>query len=401
MAKDVQIPDERFSCQSCGRCCRMWTITVDESKVQQLRKVQWPGQGDPFIRRRGEGDPYRLRMVQGRCFFLDEENRCRIHTTAGYAAKPEGCKAFPLLVGRVAGTTHLRLSFYCPSVTAGTGKRLQEQTRWIQSTTRAAGDVTRQSPLTLDGQLEISVRDLELLEAGLGRLLGLPSSPVVDRLAAGAQLLTRVVDGVRQGGKGELRRVLRQCEAEPVEHLARQGREAGIPSRAGPVLSLFLGHDCAPGALPRMGHFFGVRLFNVGLGRLRSQLMGAKASLRAIRRLPFAPEPPGQALLTRYLLHKLVSRRILSGEHSMLSGFNLLVAAYGVISLLARLRAVDAGRSAVTDEDVTLAVQAADLLVLEHTALYQGGMLAELTEAVLAQELLASSILKRVEPITD
>lgn len=401
MAKEVQIPDERFTCQSCGRCCQMWTITVDQSKVEQLR-TEWP---NGFRRRRGEGDAYSTCMVRGRCYFLEDDNRCRIHNKLGYNAKPEGCKAFPLLVGRVAGTTHLRLSFYCPAVAAGSGKQLREQKRWVQSTIKSAGDVTREAPLTLDGEIEITARDLETLEAALRGLLDRPEAPgqewapVADRLAAGAALLTRVSQRVRQGGKSELAPTLRELEQTDLADLAREGRQGGVPTRAGPVLSLFLGHDCPPGAMARLAQFFRVRLFNLRLGRLRSRLMQARASLARIQRLPFEPDQAGRALLTRYLLHKLIARRTLAGEHSLTSGFNLLVAAYGVVSLLARMRAVEAGREAVSDEDVTLAVQAADLLVMEHTALQPGGMLADLTEAVLSQELLAASILNRVEPL--
>jgi hypothetical protein len=284
-------------------------------------------------------------------------------------------------------------------VTARKGKRLREQKRWIQSTVKAAGDVTREAPLTLDGELEITARDLEAIEARLGALIGLESLSVADRLAAGAAVLERLTAATAREGKGGLRPTLKQLEQVGPDELAREGREGGAPSRGGPVLSLFLGHDCAPGALARVGRFFGVRLFNLGLARLRSRLMQARASRGAIRRTAFRPEGESDALLTRYLRHKLESRRIMTGEHSLLSGFNLLVAAYSVISLLARLRAADRGDAAATDEDVTMAVQAADLLVMEHTALYQGGMLADLTEAVLSQERLCASLLARVEPV--
>jgi Fe-S-cluster containining protein len=377
----------------------MWTITVDEAKVAELRREEWPG-GEPFRKRLvSEGDTHSVRMVGGRCFFLDEDNRCRIHAKLGYNAKPEGCKAFPLLAAGVAGRTHLRLSFYCPAVTARKGKRLQEQKRWIQSTIKAAGDVTREAPLTLDGELEITARDLEAIASKLGALIRLEALSMADRLAAGAGVLERLRAATAKEGKAALGPTLKQLEQVAPDLLAREGREGGAPSRAGPVLSLFLGHDCAPGALARVGRFFGVRLFNLGLGRLRSRLMQARASRGAIQRTAFAPEGERAALLSRYLLHKLEGRRILTGEHSLISGFNLLVAAYSVISLLARLRAADRGDLAATAEDVIMAVQAADLLVMEHTALFQGGVLADLTEAVLAQDRLCASLLARVEPV--
>jgi len=394
----VKIPDERFTCQSCGRCCTMWTITVDAAKVEALRKHDWGIPGDPFLPQRGAGDPYRIRMQGGRCVFLDEEQRCRIHQKLGYAAKPEGCKAFPLHAAQIAGETYLRLSFYCPAVTAGEGKRLVDQNKWLKETVRAAGEIQRKGPLLLDEGIELSPRDLDAIEGALATLLEAEDAPVQDRLAAGAALIARLRAAVGERGKGALLPGLEAARRDGLPALAEQGRSGGSPARAGPVLALFLGQDCAPGGLSRLGHFLGVRLANLGLCRLRSQLVGAKASYRAIRALAFDPPLPeaGAALLRRYLLHKLRARRTLTGELTLASGFNLLCAAYGVASVLARLRAAAAGRSACEETDLRVAIQAADLLVVEHTTLYHGTLVGTLTDTVLAQEQLCASLLARL-----
>ncbi len=393
----MKIPEARFSCSSCGRCCTMWTITVDEAKVAQLRKHDWGG--DPFVARRGEGDAFRVRMVGGRCFFLDEEQRCRIHSTLGYEAKPEGCKAFPLHVARVAGETTLRLSYYCPAACAGEGKRLADQGRWVKATVKTAGDVERKRPLELVPDLELGGRDLDAIEEALGALLETHELALADRLAAGAALLARLTTAVRRGGKGAFAGALREARATAPAALASEGRAGGSASRAGPVLSLFLGQDCAPGAFSRLGHFLGVRAFNLGLARLRSHLLGgARASAGALRRVAFDPPLPegGEALLTRYLTHKLRARRVVSGELTLVAGWNLLCAAYGVIRVLSRLRAAAGGRSACEAADLAAAVQAADLLVVEHTTLYQGTIVGALTDTVLAGEGLCASILARL-----
>ena len=62
----------------------------------------------------------------------------------------------------------------------------------------------------------------------------------------------------------------------------------------------------------------------------------------------------------------------------------------------ARLRAAAEGRAACGEEDIRSAVQAADLLVVEHTTLYQGSLIATLTDSVLAQERICASILARL-----
>lgn len=396
MSKEINVPAERYSCQSCGRCCTMWTITVDESRAEQLRRTDWGG-GDPFIRRRGEGDEYCIRMVQGRCFFLDRKNRCRIHNQVGYESKPEGCKAFPLHVTQVAGETHVRLSFYCPAVTAQKGKRLQDQMKWVRKTVKSAGDVARKVPLQLIEDLELTLRDLESIERALVSLLEQQEHSIADGVAAGAGLLARLVQATGKDGKSALAAALRQAQGAGLLALAEEGRTGGSAARAGPVFSLFLGQDCKPGKLARMGHFFGVRLFNVGLSRLTSRMMGAKASRGAVRKVSFDPCESSEALLRRYLLHKLRSRRMLSGELTLVTGYNLLVAAYGIVNLLARLRAASEGRGSTNEEDITRAVQAADLLVVEHTALQTGSVMATLLEGVLAQQDLCASIMARIE----
>jgi Fe-S-cluster containining protein len=400
----VWVPDERFSCQSCGRCCTRWTITVDESKVAQLRKQDW-GEADPFVARRGgEGaDAFATRMVNGRCFFLDDDNRCRIHGKLGYDAKPDGCKAFPLHVGKVAGESYLRLSFWCPAVLKGEGKRLGEQQKWIKATLKTAGDVERKVPLQLVPELELSERELSSVEAailelwksgeGSGATKGDELS-IADRLAAGAALIGRLGAAARKGGKAALAPALREAAAAKPAELAVEGRTGGSKARARAVLSLFLGQDRRPGALSGVGHFFGVRLFNVGLGRLRSHLLGgARASRGALARVRFDPAPASRTLLLRYLEHKLRARRTLAGELTLQSGYALLVAAYATVELLARLRAAAAGREACGEEDIANAVQTADLLVVEHSTLYQGSLVGMLTERVLAGEDTAASLL--------
>ena len=74
MAGDIQVPEgARFSCQSCGRCCTGWAVPVDQVTADRLRARDWGG--DPFIAAAGGSEPFQIRLVEGRCFFLDKDNR--------------------------------------------------------------------------------------------------------------------------------------------------------------------------------------------------------------------------------------------------------------------------------------------------------------------------------------
>ncbi len=406
-ARSIRTPDARFSCQSCGRCCTMWSVTVDATKVAKLREHDWSHlhSGDPFEKNRGPGDEFRVRMIDGRCFFLDDEKRCMIHKELAYEAKPEGCKAFPLHFVEVGGQSYGRLSFYCPSVSKGEGKRLRDQQRWLKATRKAAGEVARDAKLTLDEQHELNLRDAEQILTRITQWVRQEDETVADRVAAGAGLMQRLCERADKAGHpGKVRHAINAVIKEAgrdgsyTDFVAR-GRADGFASRAGPLFSLFLSADARPGKLGRMGHFFGVRGFNLGFSKLRSEVMNAKANTRQIAAVRFDPPTTNNALLTRYFRHKLEARRPLSGDASLVSGYNVLVAAYGVINLLARLSAAAADRGETDDHDVAAAVQAADLLVVEHTTLHHGPMFGQLVDTILAAPGLCASVLARLEKL--
>ena len=393
MARAIRTPgDGRFSCRSCGNCCRGWTVTVDADTVGELRKHDWGV--DPFVTSRGTDDAYRIKMVDGHCFFLDDNDRCRIHSEISYDAKPAGCKAFPLHFAEVGGATYARLSFFCPTVVENLGKPLNNQMRWMRATLKSAGDVARSEAVCLTAELPITTAQLQSVEDILLNLLSDESRPMADRLASGATLLSNLISTAKGGALPALKSVRANLDAES---LARRGRQGGSAARAGPLLSMYLAQDCSPAKLARLGRFFGIRAFNLGIGRLRSRAVQAKASRRQIRRVAFDLSPRSSALITRYLTGKLRSRRYLSGSATVVSGFNLLVTAYAVVHLLARVRAAGSGRQICSDEDVSEGIRAAELLVVEHSALQRRGLFATLTETILSDQHLCASILARLE----
>src|SRR5262245_50679594 len=154
----ISLPEgARFTCQSCGQCCQGWSVPVDQQTVDRLRKHDW--NGDPFERASGTGTPYRLRLVDGRCFFLDAQNRCRIHVELSYEEKPAVCRGFPLTVLDVGGRQYARLSFWCPTVVENDGRPLQHQVRWLKDTAKNADH--RTTPVTVNGRTAIQPRDFE------------------------------------------------------------------------------------------------------------------------------------------------------------------------------------------------------------------------------------------------
>lgn len=368
-------------------------MPVDAETVARLRKHDWGG--EPFERAPGAGEPYRTRLVDQRCFFLDPENRCRIHAELSYDAKPPVCRSFPLTVLEVGGQRYARLSYWCPTVTANTGRQLESQSGWVKETARHSDQ--RTAPLTIDGTTPIQPGDFDRIHHALRRFLAEAALPIPDRLAAGSALIRRVARATHLPGGGSMAGVVQAAEAEGAAVLAREGRQGGHPSGGRRVLSLYLLQDRLGGRLAIVTRLVSVLLFNTGLGTLSSRAVPGSASWRRIRRVSFHPSADSTRLLTRYFCSKLDSRRYVAGDATLVSGFNLLVAAYGMINVLARMRAASEERLACADEDVILAVGAADLLVVEHPGLHHGRVHTRLVEAALGPVDLCADLLARVE----
>jgi Fe-S-cluster containining protein len=392
--RPVHLPENaRFSCQSCGRCCQGWSVPVDTATVDRLRQHDWGA--DPFERAPGGGEPYRTRLVDGRCFFLDHENRCRIHNEISYEAKPPVCRSFPLTVLEVGGERYARLSFWCPTVAANIGKPLDHQSTWIKDTARHADQ--RTTPLTINGTTPLAPGDFDRVHRSLRRLLADTTSPIAERLAAASAVIRRLDAAAANADSASLARLTQIAESEGAALLATEGRRGGRPSGGRRVLSLYLLQDREDGRLAILARLAAVLLFNAGAAKIASRAVPGSASWRQIRRIPFEPSREGAALLTRYFCSKLDSRRYVAGDATLVTGFNLLVAAYGTINVLARLRAASENRVSCSDEDVRLAVGAADLLVVEHPGLHYGRVHAQLVQAALGSASLCADLLARIE----
>jgi Fe-S-cluster containining protein len=379
------VPDgTRFTCQGCARCCQGWTVPVERETVERLRGHDWGG--EPFEPLKGGGYPFRIKLVEGRCFFLDAQNRCRIHTEISYDAKPAACKAFPLSVLEIEGRQHARLSYWCPTVVANIGRPLEQQTRWLKDT--AAIPDRRTAPVTLDGGRELSSRELERIHTAIRRYVADARSPMRDRLAAVAALIRRL-----QAAPGGLESVIEIAEAAGVPSLACEGASGGHPSSGRRVLTLFLLHDRKNERWSVVPRLAAIVLFNAGVWPLYSRTTKARATWRALRRVEFLPPPDGIELLARYFLSKVESRRYLAGDVSLVKGFNQLIAAYAMVEIYARTRAAAAGRAACDLDDVRSALSATDLLVVEHPGLDPMGLHRRVTDAALGGVDVAADVL--------
>jgi len=87
----------------CGLCCFETEMPLSEEDITRLEGLGYKRE-DFSIQINGIR---RLRNVSGRCFFLSEDNRCRV-----YGERPEGCRLYPAVLN--PDTMEVEVDDACP-----------------------------------------------------------------------------------------------------------------------------------------------------------------------------------------------------------------------------------------------------------------------------------------------
>jgi hypothetical protein len=227
----------------------------------------------------------------------------------------------------------------------------------------------------------------------LRQILTARGDAISDRLAACAALITRLIKG-----RGvPAREVLHGAVRDGPKALALEARRGGRRATGRRALALYLLRDHE--AASRLGflmRLLAVILFTSGRTRLTARSVASRASWAEARRVSFQPTASANALLTRYFTEKLESRRHLAGDATLTGGVNLLVAAFGMAVVLARMRAAASGRQVCDDDDIRMGVQGAELLVVEHAGFSRSFVHQTLAATVLEDPALAGGVLSHL-----
>jgi len=216
---------ERWDCTSCGQCCRGAIIPLDGADLQRLRSQQWDKHPDyrgvKTIVRQGVF-PRRYRLAQrddGRCVFLTEQGRCRIHEEFGLAAKPLVCRMYPLQLVPLDDVALLTVRRSCPTAAADQGRELLAHREAVRQFVRERPQLAQTVlPPAISGNARRSWQDTRLVTGTLERLLTDSQYPLVRRMVHGlrfcdllaqcrvvkqdrqqwSELVTLLAEGVRQ-----------------------------------------------------------------------------------------------------------------------------------------------------------------------------------------------------------
>lgn len=139
----------RHECTACGGCCQGVRVPVynDQERERVRRAAAHLSVLDPI-----DGDA--LRMVKGRCVFLGDDFKCRIHAALGSRAKPIPCRQFPLIA--VSTPDHVRIGIDPASYGAWSS--------WIDGEPLPDGPVVASSPPAPGGQDRVEAQLVALCE---------------------------------------------------------------------------------------------------------------------------------------------------------------------------------------------------------------------------------------------
>ncbi len=118
-------PKQRYQCIQCGKSCGQWRIWVEPGLVPTLREhplaLRLQVAGQPYLVEREGGWHHLGYDAQGRCFFLEGERRCGLHSSTGWLSKPRACRQFPFFLLETPEGTQVGLSFRCSAVQQNVG----------------------------------------------------------------------------------------------------------------------------------------------------------------------------------------------------------------------------------------------------------------------------------------
>ncbi|MEK7756926.1 MAG: YkgJ family cysteine cluster protein, partial [Planctomycetota bacterium] len=191
------IDGQRWSCHSCGLCCRTLVGHLTAEERRRLDGQGWAQQLGvaPYVK---IGRGWALnKQPDGACVFLDEQNRCKIHAKFGEADKPLACRIFPFSVRPVRGAWQASLRFDCPSVTSSKGVALGGHRGWLgELVGRIEHDDESEDIADFHRGVRATVEELRTLTARLSRWLSDGEKSMTDRLI-GATRLTATLYGAK------------------------------------------------------------------------------------------------------------------------------------------------------------------------------------------------------------
>lgn len=216
------MPSQRYSCHSCGDCCRDFTVQLRKEDILRLENQGYAQKMGEPVTVEFRKEQYLRQREDGACIFLESDGRCRIHSDYGFDEKPVACRLFPFNLAPDAGGPHAGLNFACQSVRANKGAALSSHRNDLVRALRAIPEANVKAPPRLSRKLRAEQDEVNAIGQALDKWLAASVSVRVrfDGFAWLAQSLGAAkFDKVRGVRVKELVDLLVSALPEELEHL--------------------------------------------------------------------------------------------------------------------------------------------------------------------------------------
>lgn len=371
------VAEQRWSCHSCGLCCRTLVGHLLDHERKRLEQQGWEEKlGVAPVVRVGRG--YALnKRPDGACVFLDADNRCRIHAEEGEKAKPLACRIFPFSVRPTADGWQASLRFDCPSVIESKGDPIGRHRSLLRELTAMMGHARpANAAVDLQRGVRADAAELEAVTTRFVRWFSHNHLPMAQRLIGAARLTTTLEAATlkRLRGKRFVELLDLLFEALPAESAAPPA--AATPRARGLLRQLAFAHaehvtlaELTSGFsrfLRRWRQFRSAGRFRKGRGVV-PMLPGVSGEARfaAVDAIEATPADCARVedLLSRFLVARLEGRSVFGAGYygwSVVNGLAALCLCVASAGWIARYIAAADGRTTFGFDDVGLALGIVD-----------------------------------------
>ncbi|GMU36235.1 MAG: YkgJ family cysteine cluster protein [Phycisphaerae bacterium] len=375
-----QIPGQRWSCHTCGRCCYDLVGHLSAEERARIDRQDWRGELgiEPYVRL-GRSTVLN-KHADGACVFLDREtNLCRIHARFGEQAKPLACRIYPFTVRPVPQGWRVALRFDCPSAAGSRGEALAKHRPFLGELVGALPHLAwREDVPRLTGSDRLSEIQTQRLTERLLRMLDARDEPLTWVLRRAAEVATTLAEA-RLDRVG----VERFDELSELLFSATPGgsrTKASVSPRARAMLRQLVYAFAAHATIHELRAGF-VRRFGLRFRHLRDagRFRRGRGDVPATHGLPSgvafdqvdavrAADDPNETeriedLARRYLTGRVASRSVFGAGYydwPVVDGLLALWASAAAWGYLARHRAAAQGRAAITYDDAFEALRMLD-----------------------------------------
>lgn len=362
------LPDQRWSCRSCGTCCRTLVGHLFPDEVARIDAQDWLAELGiaPYLKT--VTGAVLNKRPDGACVFLDAENKCRIHSRFGESTKPIACRIFPFAVRPVRMGWQVSFRFDCPSAAESKGVPLSQHRPLLDElTSKLVHDATDDDDVAnlQPGGPRATVEEIAAIEQRFLLWLETPAVALVDRIIGAARVTAQLEAAKLEKVRGK--RLLELLDLLFGAEVSALRRRPHVPTSGqfGMLRQLCFAHAEHVSLAERHGSLWGriaKRWTQLGSsGRLRRGVgvapplpdLGAGASFATIESVRPATADAARIenLMSRYLVARVLGRSVHGQGYygwAVTSGLSALWLSVAATGWLARYAAASAGCGEVT-----------------------------------------------------